>query len=311
MSKFSYVSIIGLVIAIFFFASIITVSAAAPSWWPLVPCGVQSLGQAECTKCDLFKLIDNLIDFVFFGLAPVLGTIFFIWAGVQVLLAGANVVSIQKGKDIFWTTVKALFVIGFAWLITNTLIKSLGAEYDGSDRWYQFSCEADEPGPIPPGSPPGAIPSTAAQELIDLGVGLSTSGDCGSTFTARQTILAIAAGKYPPVCSPTCSCTVGGPSGTITVNPRLLEGLVALKKSGVNFTITSLTTGKHSATSAHYSGHAVDISVSPKTSEAWQRARSFLNGYGGHAICEWVDDRVVKDEPTCDLSKVNHIHWGF
>ncbi|MDP2648256.1 MAG: hypothetical protein Q8P35_03390 [Candidatus Yanofskybacteria bacterium] len=128
-----------------------TPAVAAPSWWPLVPCGVQFLDQGECTKCDLFKLVDNLIDFVFFGLAPVLGTIFFIWAGVQVLLAGANVVSIQKGKDIFWTTVKALLVIGFAWLITNTLIKSLGVDYDGSDKWYQFTCTDVEREPVPVG----------------------------------------------------------------------------------------------------------------------------------------------------------------
>ncbi|MBX4211740.1 MAG: hypothetical protein KW806_03060 [Candidatus Yanofskybacteria bacterium] len=130
---------------------------AAPSWWPIVPCGINNKDAVKnasgtdpegraldyskpCSRCDLLKLLKNLIDFIFMGLAPILGTFFVVWAGIQILLAGPNITSYQDGIHKLWIVVQALFILGLAWLITNTLIKSLGAQYDGADNWYQFTC---------------------------------------------------------------------------------------------------------------------------------------------------------------------------
>ena len=149
----------------------------------------------------------------------------------------------------------------------------------------------------------------AASILSNSNIALSTSADCGGSNHAKQTILDMKEGKYPPVCSANCSssCVAGGQSGSTTVNPKILERLLVLAES-YNFTITSLTTGDHSANSAHYTGEAVDIAPNSSDPSVWRAIRSALNGFGGTAICEEKTGEGGNNE-SCDLSKVNHIHW--
>lgn len=205
-----------------------------------------------------------------------------------------------------------------AWMITNTLIQSVGAKYNNAQNWWQFTCVETVPvqPPVvqpPPGQPPGNSASKAG-ELINVITfnSFSSSADCGNDFHARQNIQDIAAGRFPTVCSPTCSstnpCVAGGTSGNITVNANLLDGLIKLSQRGIRFTVTSLTTGRHSQGSSHYSGRGVDIVVSPNSPSVWIEARTFLNSLGGSAICE---DRNGRNVASCSPipSVVDHIHW--
>ena len=97
-----------------------------------VDCGAQ----VACTKCDLLKLVKNLIDFLMIALAPVLATVLFVVAGVYLMLGGTNPGMLAQGKRIFKDTFIGLLIIMLAWLITNTLIVSL----TGSSSWWTISC---------------------------------------------------------------------------------------------------------------------------------------------------------------------------
>ena len=159
---------------IFFFVLTILISAGNYAWahdpnsgndfWrpgePLVPCGTTTdqdpdPGQYNntaviCDRCQLLHLVRHVIDFLLIVAAPVLATLFFVWAGVLIMLGGANPGMLTQGKRIFKDTIIGLIVIMLAWLITNTLIKSLAKDtiYTGDDastpielnKWWQFSC---------------------------------------------------------------------------------------------------------------------------------------------------------------------------
>ncbi|MBI2064624.1 MAG: hypothetical protein HYT62_01060 [Candidatus Yanofskybacteria bacterium] len=124
---------------------------------PIVPCGnVPGPGftgpptplQSPCTKCDFFHLLRHLIDLVLIFITPVVGTLFFIVAGVMIMMGGDNPGMLARGKSIFTNTFIGIAIILMAWLITNTLIQTLAASTvtlpDGSvwttSNWWSFDC---------------------------------------------------------------------------------------------------------------------------------------------------------------------------
>lgn len=95
---------------------------------------------------------------------PPLAVLFFVWAGFLILLSGANPGLYAKGQEIFKNTFYGIIILLSAWMITNTLILSVGAKYNNAGNWWQFVCT--EPAPVsppvvpPPGQPPGQPPPT-------------------------------------------------------------------------------------------------------------------------------------------------------
>lgn len=322
--RFKIVIFLVLFFALFF---LISDSVSAFShYFPLVPCGLNKPTPEEiadgkqlldssyyepCTRCDLFKLAKNIIDFILEGIVPSVAAILFVAAGLMVLLSGARPDWIGISRKIFWNTFIGLIIVFSSWMIVNTLLKSF-APAQADVPWYRFTCKD---GVITPGGggppPPSTTVQQAAQNLIDaLGLSsFSTNADCGNSFHARQNIQDIAAGKYPAVCSPTCSCVVGGPSGSVNVNPALLDGLTALRGRGITFTVTSLTTGIHEPGSSHYSGNGVDFVINNNSPSVWIEARAFLNSLGGTSICENVSGQADSDCSPISSGNVDHIHW--
>lgn len=136
MKKIPVVIILSLLLFV-----VLSNSVFAVSWWPLVPCGT-SANPAECTRCDLFRLFKNIIDFVLIGLMPPVAAILFVWGGFLILMGGANPGWITQGRTIFWNTFMGVLIISSSWLITNTIIKSLADESvtNPNAPWYQFEC---------------------------------------------------------------------------------------------------------------------------------------------------------------------------
>lgn len=276
--------------------------------------------KALCTVCDTLKLVKRIVDFVMFELGPAVAVLLFLWAGFLILISGSSPSQLAKGKEIFWNVVKGLFFMFGAWMIANTTIQTLAEDSNVSNSWFKLECKetiitAVTPTPAPPGEKD--IQAIARRLLANSDIVFATNADCGGSFHAKKNIEDIAAGKFPAVCSSTCSstnlCKAGGVSGTITVNLRILEGVEGLAKkmeaqSNVGITVTSFTTGKHSATSEHYTGEAVDIVVNNRNSSDWKVARSYLNNFGGTAICEKPDG---SNEPDCNLNIIDHIHWSL
>ncbi len=119
---------------------------------PIVQCGTSTT--ADCTRCDLFKLLKNLIDFTVGVLMPAVAVLLFVWAGFLILLGGANPNLVTQGRTIFTNTFYGIIIMLSAWMITNTLIKSVGAQYDNADTWWQFRCVESAPIQPPVVQPP-------------------------------------------------------------------------------------------------------------------------------------------------------------
>lgn len=118
------------------------VSAHTSGLWlpgePVVPCGGPD--QPECTQCELFHLVRHVIDFLMIAATPILATFFFIVAGVFLMLGGANPGMLSTGKSIFKNTFIGILIVMLAWLITNTIIRTLADPNALSGNWYEFSC---------------------------------------------------------------------------------------------------------------------------------------------------------------------------
>ena len=138
------------------------VFAHAVSWWPLVPCWLNSqddpstpITEGACNRCDLFRLLKNIIDFVLIGLMPPVAAILFVWGGFLILMGGANPGLISKGKGIFWNTAVGVAIILASWLITNSIIRSIGVETitvngvvkNVATDWWKFECRVTTPPP--------------------------------------------------------------------------------------------------------------------------------------------------------------------
>ena len=320
------------VVFIFFIFSIFFFASPALALDPLVPCGGE--GQPLCTTCDFLVLGKNISDFILVYLVPALAAIFFVYAGFEILLGGGIPSRVAQGQKVFQTTVYGLSIIFLAWLIVNTVLRTVAADENIAEHWWELECKETltkvvvSPTASPVTSPvtiSGGITAnddlitgqSLAQELLSLGIPFSASGDCGANFQADRNIRDIALGKFPAVCSADCknrapACLIGGPNGNISVNWRILAGLKGLhqflkNKHGIGFTVTSFTTGIHSVNSSHYTGEAVDIKVNSNDPAIWRDARLFLNGFGGNGICERKSN--AQDESNCNLSLINHIHW--
>jgi hypothetical protein len=168
------------VIAIFIlslFLLSVAQSAFAVDWLPLVPCGLDknpdppvmdSGGNVvdftrDCTRCDLFKLLHNLISAVQFGVVPIIGGLLFVIAGIFYILGGTSPEYAGRAKIIFTNTIYGIIVVFVAWLIVNTVLVNFGT--NTSDSWYQFQCRSTAPTPTPGLTP---IPSVSCDNIEQL-----------------------------------------------------------------------------------------------------------------------------------------------
>lgn len=119
------------------FAPAIALAAPAVSWFPIVPCGRS--GQANCTPCDLFATFKHIIDLVLYGVTGPIAAFIIVWAGGLMLISGDNAGRFKQGQDLLRNTLYGCAIILAAWLVTNTLIKTL-ATGNAYDAWYEFSC---------------------------------------------------------------------------------------------------------------------------------------------------------------------------
>lgn len=219
------------------------------------------------------------------------------WGGILWLTSAANPGNIATAKRKIWNAIIGAVILFSAYVILRTI----NPELVGGELILP-GIEAPAPG----GGIVDLISQGAAKRLLGAsGVSFSTNADCGSQFHAQKNIQDVAVGSLPAVCSPNCSCIAGGTSGTVNLDPFMLDSLVALSQQGILFTVTSLSTGRHSTNSPHYQGRAADIAINSSDYTVWQKAVSVLNGRGFIAFCESVSGNP---DPPCNLAVTDHIH---
>lgn len=112
---------------------------------PIVPCGIAPAGVGPtlpCDQCQLFHLAKHIIDFIMVAATPIIGTLFLIIAGVHIMLGGTNPGMLSTGKRMFKDTLIGILIVMLAWLITNTLIRSLAEPTAIGGNWWEYSCVA-------------------------------------------------------------------------------------------------------------------------------------------------------------------------
>ncbi len=259
---------------------------------------------------------ESLISSVFNYAIWLVGIAVFImilWAGFLWLTSAASPGNIATAKKMISNAILGAILLISAYAILYTI----NPELVGGNLNLE-GIEAPAPLPQPPPGGTTVNPYTgcgtnqqAAQDLLRLlgSGGFSASASCGGNNHAFQNIMDMKDGLCPSVCADQCTpaCTPGGASGDITVDPEILEALHFLRSQlGINFIVTSFTTGDHSPTSYHYAGRAVDIVPTIANSQSWSEAKYFLSSREGSAICE-INGRAI---PNCDdFSSGAHIHW--
>jgi len=108
----------------------------------LVPCGGPS--QPECTVCHLFLMLNDIVKFIMFTIAPPLAVLMLIVGGAMFFFAGGSPDKIEGAKKIIGSVFIGLLIIFCAWVIVNTIFAKTGLiETESILHWYDISCEVE------------------------------------------------------------------------------------------------------------------------------------------------------------------------
>ncbi|MFA5348860.1 MAG: pilin [Candidatus Paceibacterota bacterium] len=89
----------------------------------LVGCGVAC---CRCTLCDFFSLIDRLIDFLIFKLAPIAAILLIIVGGVMFMISSGDPGKVTKAKGIIVSVIIGLVIMYSSYMIVGFILKSIG-----------------------------------------------------------------------------------------------------------------------------------------------------------------------------------------
>lgn len=228
---------------------LISALPASAAFAGLVPCGQ---GDSFCTTCDLLKLVDQLKNFIFFYLVPVGGTIMVVIAGFYLIFAGQVPGNVQKAKNYLWSVFVGAMIIGFSWLITNTIIQSLAKEDNISRSWTSIECKGPVSSPSPTGPAKTPVQTPAKTPPPSGGV---------NEDEARSQLASAGIGvnHFPCEVDQTKGCT--DLSG---IRQQTLNAIISLRqRCGCSFVVTAGTEGGHeSGTYSHANGYKVDLRLS-------------------------------------------------
>lgn len=143
-----------------FMAVFVLISIAVPASAQIVPaCGPD--GTSPCTLCDLWKLGHNIINFLLWSLAIPVLTVLLLWGGVVWATSSGSPGQVTRGKQIMTTGLVGILIALSAWLVVDTLIKTLAADGEFKAAWNKFPECAEpiktKPVPLATTTPPTAI----------------------------------------------------------------------------------------------------------------------------------------------------------
>lgn len=104
----------------------------------IVPCGTSYSGHA-CTTCDFFSLLQNIINFLLFVLAP-LATLVAIYIAFLFMFSGGSSAKITDARSKLWLVVLGIFWVLGSWLVLNTALNFVADKSVFPWPWNQISC---------------------------------------------------------------------------------------------------------------------------------------------------------------------------
>jgi hypothetical protein len=247
-----------------------------------------------------------------------------IYGGVKYIAQPGNTAARSDALDIIKNCIWGIALLAGAFLILNTINTSLvnlrnpdlrSVEIPGDQQFEEGQQDDTSSGGLPgntsnactvdTGNTKGrvdraAVAALAKKVLSTKGILLESSGTCGSATSPYSIMQTVAGGGIPPVCDSITQdkcqkdgCPQGGSSGSVTLCPQLLEGIIKAQEMVNNgemppFKINSLTGGIHTSTSPHYKGMKMDVLAANDTSApVWEKIKQGLNKVFGKANCEY------------------------
>ncbi len=155
-----------------------------------------------CTTCDALVLGKNISDFILFYLVPAISALFFIYAGFLILLGGGITTQVAKGRAVFETTVKGLLIIFLAWMIVNTVLRTVAGDENIAENWWKLEC----------------------RETITTSNGSGGGNNIAKKYTCQNNQCAESAtGTYTePTCNNSCGLVTVTPV-TLTATPAIIQ----------------------------------------------------------------------------------------
>lgn len=157
-----------------------------------------------CTVCDLFVLIQRILNFLWWGISVPLTALMLAWGGFLMIVPGVGgektAGSMTKGKKIISSALIGLTISFFAWLMVDTVIKALSGQgiasgspaeiiqTKGFGPWNEIKCSSSAPQtfqtPAPLFDKSGAVSTQAANALCSTCSKVTVpikQGACGGT----------------------------------------------------------------------------------------------------------------------------------
>lgn len=119
------------IFSFFFIPAIAVYSADSPG---LVPCGVDP--NDECGFDHIFRLINNVINFISINMVLPLAAIMFAYAGFLLVTSGGSSEKKSKATKIFTHVAIGLVIFLGAFLIVQGVLKLAG--YNTEINWFGF-----------------------------------------------------------------------------------------------------------------------------------------------------------------------------
>lgn len=146
----------------------------------VVPCGTSYASRA-CTVCDVFVLIQNIINLLIFA-AMSLGTLAALVIGIRFLIFSSSPKLIEETKRQFGWLVWGIVIVLGSWMFINTAINFVGR---GSFQfWNTVSCQVSGIGvsrSVTESESSGSLPVSSSWGVLDSpgyadGIGTNTEG---------------------------------------------------------------------------------------------------------------------------------------
>lgn len=307
-------------IAIFLLPTLSITPSNSPLFAKLVPeCSNLSVGGRTvtqvCTICDLFKLIQNILNFAWIYITFPVATLMLAIGGFMMLVPGLSgekgATSFSKGKKIITNALLGIVIVFLAWLGIDTLMKTVhGFQYNeggGFGPWNAIQCQSQ------PLSTGGASETSGINGFNGISEVNGTANTNGNSTPLSESE------NIPNPEDFTCAAeNISPETASITECMQTQSAAIGLILQNIvtgDVNDTCSVAAENTEISCHYGGtecngvaHATDVSLPAgmRTKQNWDKLIQLARTKCGAAktFCETKNGRT---ESGCNAAEIDHI----
>ncbi|MCP6718558.1 MAG: pilin [Patescibacteria group bacterium] len=99
--------------------------------------------QDDCTFCDIFVLVNNILILVLTRLVPIIATVMLVWGGFMFFSSVESPGKVEDAKNIIKAVIIGMVIIFVAWVFLNSFLSTIGvAKWAGLEEgWWEIQCD--------------------------------------------------------------------------------------------------------------------------------------------------------------------------